>query len=155
MSQIPRWVKGLLGLSLALNLLVAGLAIGAALRFSGADGAHRAPPSLGAAMYRTLPREDRKAFRAAMKDRPRERGDSRTSEAREITAALRALPLDVGKLEGLMTSHRQHRLDWQTAVHEAWIERVLAMTVSERADYAARLDKALSDARKSRGERGD
>lgn len=138
------WLRILLGASLALNLLVVGLAIGAALRFGGPDGARRPPPSMGATLYREMSRADRKAFRAAMHDAPRDRQENRRAEAKRLGAVLRATPFDAGAVLAVLADQAQHRAQWQSAVNEAWLARVAAMTDAERAAYATRLETALT-----------
>ena len=53
----PLWMRVLLGVSLALNLAVIGLAVGASFRLLGPDGP--LPHTFGGALIRALPAEDR------------------------------------------------------------------------------------------------
>ena len=55
----PLWMRILLGVSLALNLAVAGLVVGASLRLIGPDGPP-APHTFGGALIRALPHDDRR-----------------------------------------------------------------------------------------------
>ncbi len=84
-----RWVRWLLAGSLAMNLLVVGLAIGAVMRFGGPENARRPPPSLVATLYRALPREDRQAVRSALHKAPRAQIEDRRAGTRALAAALR------------------------------------------------------------------
>jgi len=138
------WLRILLGVSLALNLAVAGLAIGAAIRFGGPDGARPPAPPLGALLYRELPREDRRAlFRDRLGSRE-ERRARRQADAAEIDAALRAVPFDVTRVEAfLATQANQHR-DIEKAMRDAWLKRVSGMSDAERAAYADRLAEAMA-----------
>lgn len=134
----------LLGASLALNLLVVGLAIGAALRFGGPEGARRPPPVLGATMYRELPREDRRAVREAMRDTPQDRGPDRKATTREVAQLLRATPFDAAALETLLQEHAVRRSDWQSLANAALLEQLGQMSEAERAAYADRIEDSLS-----------
>lgn len=138
------WGRVLLGVSLTLNLLVIGLAVGAALRFGGPGTADRPPPSIGATLYRELPREDRKAMRSAMKSPEKARKSDRKAEARRLGDALRAQPFDVDAVQSVLSEQAQARADWQGGVQQAWLARVTAMSDAERSDYADRLQKALT-----------
>lgn len=144
------WVRILLGVSLALNLAVIGLAIGAAVRFGGPDGAHRPSPPMGAILYRELPREDRKALRGRAFGSREEHAAKRRDEAVAIDAALRAVPFDAAALGAFLDRQARDREAFQSAVQEAWLARVSGMSDAERAAYADRLMQAAkhADARK-------
>ena len=142
--RCPLWRRLLLGISLAINLLIAGLAVGAALRF-GPEGAGGPPRSLGGLMYRELPKEDRAAvYNNVQTANPVDHWKRRATEAHEISVLLRADPLDVVALEALVTSNAQSRQAWQQSMQVAWIERVAAMATQDRLEYADRMEKAAS-----------
>ncbi len=136
------WVRILLGVSLALNLAVIGLVIGAAFRFGGPGGAHRPPPPMGAILYRELPREDRKALRGRAFGGREEHATKRRDEAAAIDAALRAVPFDAAALDAFLDGQARHREEFLSIVQEAWLARVSAMSDAERAAYADRLMQA-------------
>ncbi len=141
--KVGLWWRVLLGVSLALNLLVIGLVIGMLARFGGPDGVRPPPQALGAALYRELPRTERKAFREAMRDVSGERWDSRRNQAKALGAALRATPFDAASLGELLSDHATHRVKWQSALNAAWLDRVAAMSDNERIEYADRVEQAL------------
>ena len=68
-SRMPRWMKAVFALSLAGNLAVVGIMAGAALREDGPVIAALAPPppaaadAIGAVMYRSFDRDERRALR--------------------------------------------------------------------------------------------
>ena len=106
-GRCPRWMRVLLGVSLALNLLVAGLAAGAALRHGRAGGMHAAPHSLAGAMIRELPPQDRRALSALARDDLARDGHGdrrarRRAEAAAVTGALRAVPFDAAALRAVL-----------------------------------------------------
>lgn len=143
-----RWFRLLLGASLALNLLVLGVVIGAVLRFGGPDGARRPPPMLGATLYRELPREDRRGIREAMRDRSVGRGPDRKTAALQVAQLVRATPFDATALETLFSEHAARRAQWQTTANAVLLEQLGRMTEAERAAYADRIEDALSRPRR-------
>ena len=81
-------------LSLAANLLFIGLMVGAVMRHGHAGPRYRdRPPSVGAALFRALPREDKREIREAMHQRDSlVRDAERQSDFAEIRALLIAEP---------------------------------------------------------------
>lgn len=148
------WVRILFGVSLAANLLVVGLAVGAALRF-GPGGADRPPPPTGVSIYLSLPHEDRKLLRAKLRDvmpSPRDRKD----EARDLSDALAAVPFDRGALEEVMRVQSDQRMAFQSAMEQVWLEHVSTMDDATRAAYALRLIELAEHGRHhDKDKRGD
>lgn len=141
----PRlWLRIVFGISLALNLLVIGLVVGAVVRFGGIEGRRPPPHSMGAAMYRELPQADRKALREASQRRTNHSMESRVAEADAIAAALQADPFDRGAVQVVLDEQAQHRIGWQKTAQLAWLDRVSQMSVSNRSDYADRLRDSLT-----------
>lgn len=131
-----RWLHLLLIVSLGLNLVMIGLALGAVLRFQGPEGIRAAPRSPGLALYHALPDRDRALMRRAM----RNTGDrSRHAEMDDIVTALQALPFNPDALESVLLRQASGREQATQAVQKLWIERVTAMTDKERTDYARKL----------------
>lgn len=141
-----RWLRLVLVLSLALNLAVLGLAVGAWLRFGPGGHGHGHVESVGAELVRALPRADRRALREAMHGGPEGRRPPAAALA-DIDAALRARPFDAAALLALLTAQAAERAAWQDAVQAAWLERIAAMSDAERAAYADRLQAAVADRR--------
>lgn len=143
----------LLAVSLALNLLVIGLAAGAALRWGGLERAERPPPSVGAALYRALPRVDRDEVRAVMKARHGSRAGQRRDDARNLAEALRASPFVPETVESILAGQDARRDQWQAAVQAAWMQQVRAMDDAERTSYAERLEQVMTRARGKNNDR--
>ena len=136
--RVRPWLRIVLGVSLALNLAVAGLGLGAAIRFGGPERA--GPPlPLGAVLYRELPREDRRALRDARLGTRPERAERRRAEIAELDAALRAVPFDPARVEGFLAAQSQQRDALEQALRAAWLTRVSEMSDNARATYADRL----------------
>jgi uncharacterized membrane protein len=142
-AQRPgRRVKIALALSLALNLVIAGVVGGAMLR----DG----PPKGGGRDFglgplsEALSREDRKALRQAFVERhPDIRGERREMQAdfAALVVALRADPFDPAALDaalGAIAARNQALLD---TGRDLVAERLKAMSQEERAAFAERLEK--------------
>lgn len=150
-SPTRLWLRVLLGLSLALNLLVVGLVGGAMIRFGGPDGMRAPPRSVGAVMFRELSREDRRALWR------HSNGDHRArhkEDAQAVNAAMRAIPFETSALEALLRGQAEQRLAFRNTVQQAWLTRVAAMSDAEREAYADRLEHALNRPRfRSRHER--
>lgn len=141
----PRlWLRIVFGISLALNLLVIGLVVGAIARFGGMEGRRLPPHSMGAAMYRELPRADREALREKSQTRATHSVESRVAEANAIAAALRADPFDKGAVQVVLDEQAQHRIGWQQSAQTAWLDRVSLMSIADRSEYADRLHGSLT-----------
>ncbi len=138
------WVRVLLGVSLALNLLVLGLIGGAMLRFGGPDGMRTPPRSVGAAMFRELPRADRRALRTGAGETHDQRHVRLKADAKALGAALRATPFDAAAMATLLEGHAKTRADFHISLQRAWLDRIATMSDAERYAYADRLERALN-----------
>ncbi|MBL9074109.1 periplasmic heavy metal sensor [Tabrizicola sp.] len=140
----PRGVKIALALSVALNLGVAGLAVGAWL----GDGPHRGMPrdmSFGP-FTEALDEDDRRAIRKALLERLgefREQRAAARAEFETLLATLRADPFDPEALKAALEAleaRNAQRLDLGRSLIET---RLIEMSPSERAAFADRLEKGL------------
>lgn len=152
------WLRALLIVSLALNLMFIGLGVGAAMRFGGHDGG-RTPPTIGAALYRALPSEDRAAMREQMRElRRADRGESRRIEAAAIIEALGRTPFDADALAAVTGAQLNRHSGRFEAIQAAWLNRITAMNDADRAAYARRLEEIVEQKPRKRGwfsRRGD
>lgn len=154
-SSLSKWVRVVFGVSLGLNLLVIGLLVGTIMRFGDTEGRRPPPHSMGTALYRELPHEDRKALRKSSQMRASHSKEQRIAEAEAFTAALRASPFDKDAVKTVLNEQAKYRLEWQETAQIAWLERVSQMSVEARSEYADRLYEALTHAhRPDRHERG-
>jgi uncharacterized membrane protein len=137
-------VKIALALSVALNLGVAGLAVGAWL----GDGPHRGMPrdmSFGP-FTEALDEDDRRAIRKALLERLgefREQRAAARAEFETLLATLRADPFDPEALKAALEAleaRNAQRLDLGRSLIET---RLIEMSPRERADFADRLEKGL------------
>lgn len=139
-----RGVKIALALSVALNLAVAGLAVGAWL----GDGPHKGMPrdmSFGP-FSEALDDADRTAIRRALKEKLgefREQRAAARAEFETLLVALRADPFDAGALKAALAAleaRNAERLELGRGLIET---RLIEMTPEERAAFANRLEKGL------------
>lgn len=149
-SRIPLWIRVTLVLSLAVNLLIAGIVVGAAVSHRGdrPDGDRlRAERDLGPVPFvMALEPEDRRALGRRLA----ENGESfrkNRAELRQrfeaLLAALRADTFDVAAVQGLLAEQRGLAASRQEIGERIFLERLQAMSLEERRAYADRLDKSL------------
>ncbi|WP_037307804.1 periplasmic heavy metal sensor [Ruegeria halocynthiae] len=133
-----RWMPILLAVSLALNLLVVGVALGTAFRVKG--GHHgKAPPGFGSALYRALPKEDRVALRQELSERHVKGSKHRSQDFDALGTALRSDPFEPEAVQVLLQQQAQSMADLQVALQEEWLARITEMSDEERQVYADRL----------------
>ncbi|MDX2485777.1 MAG: periplasmic heavy metal sensor [Pseudodonghicola sp.] len=137
------WVRVLLGVSLALNLAVAGLAVGAAIRFGGPEKM-RGPQPLGAILYRELPRQDRRALRDDNFGSRAERTERRRADNAELDAALRTVPFEPERVAAFLDEQARRHSELEQVMRKAWLHRIEGMSVAEREAYADRLAEAMA-----------
>lgn len=138
-----RWVPVVLALSLALNLLVVGVAVGTVLRLRGGDHA-KSPPGFGPALYRALPKDDRKAMRGELTGLHKKGSKGRAQDFEALSQALRATPFDPVAVQVLLQQQAQATADLQQALQTQWLARVTAMSDEERQAYADRLQEVVN-----------
>lgn len=149
--RFPRWMTVLLVVSLSVNLLVAGILVGATLRHGGERKDDRGRSELSRDLGRTpfvaaLDPGDRRAIADRLR---REAGPLRANrqELRErfdgLLAALRADSFDRAAVEALLAQQRQAGLRRLEIGEDAILDRLEEMSAEERRAYADRLDRSL------------
>lgn len=145
-SGTPVWVKIVLGVSLALNLLIAGIVAGALMRFGGGDHP-RSRVNYALPYVQALPASDRRAVMRAIRREGREGGQSgheaRKSLYEDMLAALRADPFDPETAEQLLERQARASARIQSLARTVWLERVAMMSAEERQAYADRIEATL------------
>ncbi len=137
-----KWIPIALAVSLALNLLVVGIVLGAVMRFKGNDRVDT-PPGFGPALYYALPKPDRKALRGELSDLRGKRSHGRKQDFSALSQALRVVPFNPAAVETLLEQQSKATADLQTALHRQWLAQITAMSDEERAEYADRLEKVV------------
>ncbi|EAQ26265.1 periplasmic heavy metal sensor [Roseovarius sp. 217] len=149
------WVRALLVASLALNLAVAGLAAGWALRHGGDHAGHH-PSRLdmaGGPLTRALSDADRRAIGRAMRDAWRSRTDNSPSIGESFDALvidLRAVPFDADRVAAQMRTQRDGFAARFEMGQEVLLTHLAAMSDADRAAYADRLEAQIADYRAKR-----
>ncbi|MCX7286659.1 MAG: periplasmic heavy metal sensor [Rhodobacterales bacterium] len=140
----PKWIRTALAVSVALNLAVAGLAVGAFLKGGPGRGM---PHDLSFGPFSdALDGDDRRALRMALMDRMPSFRESRAEARAEFATlldALRASPFDGAALQSALAAietRNADRLELGRSLIEA---RILQMTEDERLAFAERLEKGL------------
>lgn len=153
-GRVPRWFKIVLGLSLAVNLGVAGLLAGAAFR-SEPKGP---PPSISGyatAYIKALPHEDRRAILDKMRKSGGKihlSGPERRALYSDMLAALRAPDLDRAVIAQVLSKQNAASLGVQAGVQDQWMNVVSGMSAEERSAYADQIEEVL---KRRRGPRKD
>ena len=150
------WLRVLLVVSLAFNLLIVGVAVGAAVKWSKWRGDHPARMEMGIGpLSRALSREDRRAIgqdmRKAFRDGRLNRGAHR-AELEGLVGDLRAQPYDPAAVEARLVRHGaviESRMDLGISLLQ---QRLVEMSSEERAAFADRLEEGLKKHR--HGKRG-
>lgn len=147
-----RWMPIVLVISLALNLLVVGMAAGTAWRLKGSDHA-KAPPGFGPALYRALPKGERNAMWRELSALHRKGAKERAEDFAAMSQALRAVPFDPAAVEVLLQQQTRSMVEIQDELKTRWLERVTAMSDAERQKYADRLQEVVARGHKGKKDR--
>ncbi|MBL9062205.1 periplasmic heavy metal sensor [Tabrizicola sp.] len=148
-GPVSRGVKIALALSVALNLAVAGLAVGAWL----GDGPHRGMPrdmSFGP-FSEALDDDDRRAIRRVLLERLgefREQREAVKAEFETLLTTLRAEPFDPAAMTAALAAietRNAERLELGRSLIET---RLIEMSAEERRAFADRLERGLHRGKK-------
>ncbi len=138
--------------SLALNLLVVGLVVGAMVAHGfGKDGRPPRMDQVGGPMTRALSEEDRRALGREMHRAYRDRRPDRAAiraEFEQVIAALERTPYDPEIVRASVERQMQAVAEGARLGRELLLERLEEMSDAERAAYAGRLREALERKRK-------
>ena len=141
------WIKVLLFTSLALNLAVGGLALGAWLRHDRmAEQRPLRVDQIGGPYTGALTREDRRAIWLQMREM-RGNGMPGRSEIRAtydaVVQVLRTEPFDAAALRSLVGQQFAAGIARQQIGQDLLLARIETMTAAERAAFADRLEEGL------------
>lgn len=140
-KRTPRWVKLLLGASLALNLLIFGV-IGGAVVGGKKDGRsyERGPSSGFMAITRALPREDRRAIGQQL----REKGPAREPRGASVDqwiSLLEAPEFDLQAAQAMADAQTLRGQERRATGARLTLEHIAKMPIEKRRDIAAKLRK--------------
>lgn len=147
--RAPLWVRVTLGLSLAVNLLIVGVIVGAVLgrdRDGGPADRLRAARDLAPPPFvLALEPEGRRALiREFRESAPKRQSRSEVrARLRGILAELRSESFDADAVAALLADQRDRGTVQQAAGAEVFVRHLSAMSDEERRAYADRLEAAL------------
>lgn len=138
----PLWMKLLLGVSIILNLGLAGMLVGIA------TGSARDGSVMSAAMS-ALPDDARRDLRRGLRaDWADARGRAQSESARaEILSLLRSDPFDAAAFEASLEQGRQHMAEIGQKQRARLTAAVEAMTPAQRLAYAQAIEERLDKRR--------
>ena len=140
-TKTARWVKIVLAISLTLNLIVIGLAGGAAIKGRELrDG--RPDPNSMSIMTRALPMRYQANVRREIRDRFDEVRASRETMRglrQELATALTAEPFDMAVIEDIFSRQHNILMGLAGAGQDIVIEQIQTMDADDRASYAENL----------------
>ena len=142
---LPRGFKIWLGVSLAVNLAVAGLIAGAFVR-KGSDAPMRGNAQVNYARpyIQALPLDQRREVFEALRPAKRggDRAERRTHYA-DVAIILRADAFDRAAIEVVLAKQSASTLDAQSAGQTQWLNIIEKMNIEERRAYADEIEDAL------------
>ncbi|GGX53386.1 hypothetical protein GCM10007385_21800 [Tateyamaria omphalii] len=153
--RCPVWVKILLGLSLAINLGIAGLVGGVVLSGGPLGGKG---PGMGYAMpyVLALPKEDRRAVFGAVRDNKDLPGrGARRAAFSEMVALLRADTFDRAAVAAVLEQQARGVEQVQKVAQGEWLNRVAVMSAEERLAYADRVEERAKKGGHRKPRKGD
>lgn len=150
-SRVTGWLRWVLVISLALNLLVLGL-LGSWWLKWGLHGGHHPPrvEHAGGPLTRALSHEDRRAIGRDMHAAYRDRGENRGARIVMLAELIRAEPFDRAAVMAQLTAQRDALNERLSLGQSLLLDRLDQMDTAERAAYADRLEEELKRRRKKR-----
>ncbi len=153
------WMRFVLIVSLALNLLVVGLLGGAFLRHEKPVGRHLDRMSMGLSIYiRALPEDSRTAFEAELRDGNSSRRALRKSmreRQRSLEAVLLAEPFSEEAVRQALTEHRSFAFEKTGRLQDAYVDAVAGLSDEARAAYFERVQDMFAKRRMKRKRKAD
>lgn len=142
--RCPLWLKIALAASLAVNLCIAGLVAGFALR-GGPPGARA--PAVGYAIpyVLALPRDLRRdVFGVVRRDGSLPDRNARRANYRDMIKLLQAPTFDTAAAQVVLDRQGEAASRVQAAAQTVWLEAVAGLSDEERAAYTDRLQEVLN-----------
>lgn len=139
----PRWAKWLLSISLALNFVVVGLAVGAAMKFHKHGHSHGGSATIGQIM-RALPDDSKGAARRMLHDaRPDFKALRAERKAAKLAVAevIEATPFDADAVREAFSALRDKDQFAKASMHGVMVEILKVLSPEERAAVAKGLSK--------------
>ncbi len=152
----PRWMRWILVVSLALNLLIAGVVGGWVLKGGKQDHHHAARfDQLAGPLTRALSKEDRRAIGREMRQALRDSGTDREAQKaslQNLITALRSDPFDRDTVARHLATQRAMMGERVELGQTLLVDRLSQMDVAARAGFADRLEEAMHRRKAKRAE---
>ncbi|WP_162848067.1 periplasmic heavy metal sensor [Litoreibacter halocynthiae] len=150
-TRTPKRVKVALAISLAINVLVVGVIVGAVLHGGNRDRSSfdkRGGDTAAIGIYgRALEKPDRRAIGQRLRDGRATRGQEIRAElgemVREASDLLKQTPFDKGAFSDVLLRQQGLIKGRSDAMQDALVEQIAAMSPEQRAEYAERLEELL------------
>lgn len=142
-------IKILLAVSLALNLAVAGVVLGALTRGDGGSDRgqrHHTLSAFGAPYMQALSRGERRQILSEIRndpERPIPDRAARRAMFQDVLKVLRATPFDRDRLAQAVSLQAETTVSVQRSAQRAWLDLVADMSDAERAEYAFAVEENL------------
>jgi len=143
MDQKPRY-RWLLIASLALNVLIIGLAIGIGLRGGPPERHSRNTEAGMRGIARGLPEDHRKALGKEVNAQWQSTVKVRGGMRRDLIAALEAEPFDPAAVDAILTAHHSHMSANMQSAGTAFLKVLSEMSAEDRANFVQNLQKKRS-----------
>lgn len=143
-----RWLRVAFLVSCGVNLVVAGTFVGAVLyddeqRVGGKQHVPEASLLIGGAVFHELGREERIALRDLAQGDHRDVLERRKVETEALLDLIRAPEVDVEVLRNTIAIQHERLEAIRVTMQDAWIERVISMSLSDRNHLADRVENHL------------
>lgn len=146
-SRPSRLWRIVLVVSLALNLAIAGIVVGAVVSGRAGDGPPRSFELGIGPMARALEPQERRAIGRALRQDRSLRGVDFRGRVNDMIAALRAEPFDPEALRALMEEQSASIAGIQAKAQDATLSQIIAMTPDRRRAFADQVAEELSQIR--------
>ena len=154
-TRSPRWMRVMLVLSLALNLLFVGLVAGTMLGQRGPSGRDAAGGDFrGQPLIRALEASDRRAVLDRLRrdtNPPRDRIRGLRGRFQAYLEALRADTFDISDVEAVLLEQRTSVGGHQERIDAILLGELSEMSAEERRAYADRLEETIKRGGRRRG----
>lgn len=148
------WMRGLLIASLALNILILGLAAGWMIRHGVPHGARVSQMEMAGPLTRALSEADRREIGRQIRQVIRENGGNRQEMRASFDALvrdLRAVPFDPEQMTATLSAQRRGFQERFEIAQQVLIAHLAGMSDAERAAYADRVEARIAAYRAGHG----
>lgn len=155
-SGMRPWLKLLLAVSLALNLVVIGIVAGSAWRFRDGPGKGQRPPMLMGFVFKDLGRKEVNALMLAQAEDGEHPREQHRREFQQIITLLSEETLDSVAIQTIFDSHVVETQGLLHSVARTWVQRLEGMSFEQRLKLAGRMQNHLERGpRRGKGENRD